>query len=393
MSEQATYTVELGIDPYVDGIFTLDSSLLDDGTGTVGPDVLPGDFVESYGTDITADVKSIEYGRGRSGDFSAMEAGTCTIVLHDPDGTYNPSNTSGTYYGQLRPLVPVRVQAAYGGNTYGCFAGYITKIMHDPALNVQETVIEAEDMFQRLQRARVIVTTMTDQLVSAVITQILANSQIGAGMRDIGTSTHTVPSYANAGSNDSLSEIQSLLAIDQGVFFIAGDGKATYIPHATWYSAGAAVATLGDTLAGGMRSGISIDGIINKQTVLRTTGVAQTYYNNPSIDDFGYCVGSGIESAYIETDTQALNLARFIVGICGQPRPPAQQVSLINASGTILTQILTRELGDIVTVSDTRSGTSVTGQIEAMQHTISDGGTIHRCKFTVRQRPATVPTY
>lgn len=320
---------------------------------------------------------------------------------HDANASYTYLG-GGTLANKLKPLRPIRIRGSYSTPdviytlNQGLFQGYITKISHNPAMDSKETVIEAVDMFELLSRARVTVSTMTNATVGDIIDQIVENCQIGIAQRNIDvTDGHTVPSYAHAATDSSnmLSEIQDLLTVDRGVFFVNGDGKATYKPHTDWYTTAAATVTLNGTVASGMASEMTIDGVINRQTVTRTSGAAQTYTDNDSVDAHGYCDGSPISSAYIVDDTQSLNLATFIVGICAWPRLPAKKVALINSSPNNIVRMFESELGDIVTVSETGSNTSITGPIEAIDHEITDAGNVHRTTFTVRARPEIVPYY
>lgn len=594
MTERAVYQVEISWENYVQGIFTLDQSVLSPAVGPNTDDVLAADFGTTLYDDISSEVKSIEIKRGRSADFGAMDAGACTLTIHDPNGKYNPRNrgtlvnhllnptfgeqlggvvtnpyvstnwtmnvqaevvgfatynraqdyvdtgawsqyitvsttagltasryvnmyhdevtaaagqvwsgqarlycvanagvsarlymqphdgamavlatynsdtitptagqwatltltnqtmpagtvsvrfglslfniengdsidvrvdscqleqaaacsayvdgdlpggrwdgtphASATYmgaplYGKLQPLRPLRVRATYSGTTQGLFHGYITRISHDPHPMAQETVIEATDMFERIKRSRVAVTAIASGKVGKIVNQILENSQIPSTLRaNVSTAAgHTVPSYSAAGSTDMLSEIETLLTVDRGTFFIDGDGVATYRDTSTWYSSAAAAATFDGLHASKLHCEISVDGIINQQTVTAGGTTAQTYTNSTSVDHFGYCAGSPINSTMLANEAQALSLATFMVDLYSNPRPPAQQIELLNSNSSNMTQILTRELGDIVTVSETRTNTALTGHIEMVDHQISAGGGIHRCQFAVRERPS-----
>lgn len=59
--------------------------------------------------DITADVSSVEIIRGRDSALSVYDTGTAEIVLRNEDAKYDPLNSAGTHYGDLLPLVPVRI--------------------------------------------------------------------------------------------------------------------------------------------------------------------------------------------------------------------------------------------------------------------------------------------
>ena len=44
--------------------------------------------------------------RGRSYELDQTDAGRATVTILDPDGILDPTNPTGPYYGQLRPLLP-----------------------------------------------------------------------------------------------------------------------------------------------------------------------------------------------------------------------------------------------------------------------------------------------
>ncbi len=61
--------------------------------------------------DITEDVKSIHFSRGKSGELGKAEVGQLVITLNNNTGTYTPSNSSSVLYGNLLPKRPIRIRA------------------------------------------------------------------------------------------------------------------------------------------------------------------------------------------------------------------------------------------------------------------------------------------
>jgi len=70
-------------------------------------------------------VESIEIERGRSSEFDDFPAGKCSVVFKDSNRILDPSNTSGPYYGDLLPRVPMRVVATVGVTDYVRFYGFV----------------------------------------------------------------------------------------------------------------------------------------------------------------------------------------------------------------------------------------------------------------------------
>jgi hypothetical protein len=75
-------------------------------------------------TDISGYVRNIRIDRGVQSEFVQNTPGTATIRLDNRSRVFDPAYTAGTFYGQLNPMVPIRVQAAYGGAAQTLFTGF-----------------------------------------------------------------------------------------------------------------------------------------------------------------------------------------------------------------------------------------------------------------------------
>jgi hypothetical protein len=76
-------------------------------------------------TNVTSDVRYMTIDRGRSDDWQPFY-GSASVVLSNLNRTYDPFNTSGTYYGKLLPRRQIRITASYGGTTYPVFRGFVS---------------------------------------------------------------------------------------------------------------------------------------------------------------------------------------------------------------------------------------------------------------------------
>lgn len=75
-------------------------------------------------TDITGYVRDVQLVRGRNSEFSTYAPGTASLRLDNRDRRFDPEHTSGPYYGDLVPMVPVRITTTYSSSTYTLFYGY-----------------------------------------------------------------------------------------------------------------------------------------------------------------------------------------------------------------------------------------------------------------------------
>jgi hypothetical protein len=74
---------------------------------------------------VTPYVRGFNIDRGKSSEFSTYSPGTASIALDNRDRRFDPEYTAGPYFGELNPMVPVRVQATYSGTTYTMFYGFV----------------------------------------------------------------------------------------------------------------------------------------------------------------------------------------------------------------------------------------------------------------------------
>ena len=75
---------------------------------------------------VTSYVRAINVDRGRSSEFSTYGPGTCTLTVDNRDRRFDPEYTTGPFYGDLLPMVPMRVTTSYGGTDYTLFYGFVT---------------------------------------------------------------------------------------------------------------------------------------------------------------------------------------------------------------------------------------------------------------------------
>ncbi len=68
-----------------------------------------GDFLDAN-EDITADVKSISYGRGKNEELGKASPGYLEIRVNNSGGKYSPTNSGGDLYGKLLPKRVIKVR-------------------------------------------------------------------------------------------------------------------------------------------------------------------------------------------------------------------------------------------------------------------------------------------
>lgn len=82
--------------------------------------------VEADWVDITSYVAYLSTVTGRDDEFTQPSAGQLDLGLDNLDGTFDPDNTSGPYYGQLLPLAWFRVTSGAATGNLGVFYGQVS---------------------------------------------------------------------------------------------------------------------------------------------------------------------------------------------------------------------------------------------------------------------------
>ena len=323
--------VSIGWEDSPSGIFVLDGSPLD------GTDVLAGLGAEQFtGTydDVSTDVASgPTITIGRDNRLAQFQASSCTFTLNRPGEPdyYNPNAVAGqspiaAVTPGFEPMRPVRVRATVDGTPTQIWYGFIRSASWDST--TKETTVQADDLFLWLSRVRPTYTAAQAAAgvvdVATAIGFLLDRAEFtNPDLRDLGESGKTgIPitlADNTAGDKTALQLVADILAADRGYFWVQG-GVATYRAR-VYVPERESLATMqSDVLRIG--SGLDLDRIVNRQRVTRTGGATQEESDFASQQRYGLADGSAVESGYLATDTEAAELARYILAGTSSPQPP-----------------------------------------------------------------------
>jgi hypothetical protein len=270
--------------------------------------------------DVSAQTTNISTRRGRNLLQDNYESGQATIRVVDPNGDFNPQNTSSPYFGLLQPLRKIQASAIYGGVTYGLFGGYITEYRYNypTGQELGYVTFVCYDAFRLMYNSGITTVTggtagqTTAQRVQSILTMIAwppAFTSIGTGattcVADPGT-TRTV-----------LEAIQTAEFTEQGAFYIDENGVATFKGRQFVVDAQAASPTVFNQTGTGIDyAGITFalddKTIVNKATVTRIGGTAQTNSDATSIAQY-FTRSITATDMLMQTDANALALATAYV--------------------------------------------------------------------------------
>jgi len=87
----------------------------------------PNGATVATATDITHYLKSIEVSAGREYELARAAAKTAPMQLDNTDGRFDPGNTAGDYYPNVKLFTPLWVQAVYNSVAYDIWGGAIER--------------------------------------------------------------------------------------------------------------------------------------------------------------------------------------------------------------------------------------------------------------------------
>jgi len=262
------------------------------GVGTLASTTTPEPTV-----DLTPNVRQISIKRGRNIMRDTFEAGSATVRVIDPDGSFNPQNVNSPYFGFLTPLRKLRISATVGGVGYFLFSGYTTdyKYTYPQGQEIGYVDIICSDAFRLMQQAGI--TTVA----SATAGQDTGNTTCIA---DPGTSRTALDALKNAEFSE------------QGAFFINDEGTAVFLNRTN------VIKKYGDTpIEFNQTTGIPYSNltfafddklIINSAGMTRVGGTQQVSEDSASIAKY-FPHQLNENNLVAQTDADTLNIAKIYV--------------------------------------------------------------------------------
>ena len=269
--------------------------------------------------DVSSSTLNISTRRGRNLLQDNYESGQATIRVVDPDGDWNPQNTSSPYYGLLQPLRKIQASAVYGGVTYGLFGGYITEYRYTYPRGQETGYVDfiCYDAFRLMYNSNI--TTVTGgtagQTTAERVNSILNMIGWPGSFKSIGTGATTC--VADPGTTRTvLQAIQTCEFTEQGAFYIDENSVATFKGRQFVYDAQAASPTVFNQTGGISYSGITFalddKTIVNQASITRIGGTTQTYSDATSIAQY-FTRSITATDMLMQTDANALSLATAYV--------------------------------------------------------------------------------
>jgi hypothetical protein len=391
-----TYLLEMDTG-FGDG-FTLDDAQ----QGILGNTTFVLDGVDQF-SEITNNVTSISAFRGKKNVLDSISPGVMTVTAIDTTRAFDPFNESSVYYDEtddtpgLSPLRQIRLSR----NGDYLFKGRVIDFTYNYGTaftkNVPTVTITCADDLFLLANTFLSAFTPSVELSSARVTTILDKAEVGypAGTRDIETGTVTLGAYPVAEGTSVTTYLRAISDdAEGGRIFVSRTGSLTFdsrlgttlsSPTVTFSDTGS------DTKYASLFVDFSTDQVINRATVERSGGTAQTDTDSASIALYQTqaVVKTG---SFLETDAQALAFAEYLLDPNPEPRFSGVEVNFASLTTAQKNAVALLEIGQTVQITRSFSSGSpatITQElaVEGVSHSI-DPRQGHR--MTIYTSPTTL---
>ena len=357
------------------------------GSGVLGVNVLAD--AATVTADVSDTVQAVNITRGRNALSDVFQTGTCSVVIADQEGAFNPENTASPYYGLIQPLRKITITATdpATGVVYPMFAGYTTGFNYVQSRDVgvvSTTTITAVDGFRlaNLATLTTVAGSAAGDLSGTRIGQILDSISWPASMRDIDAGQTTVQANPTTLAT-GLAKLQQCTDSEYGSMYIDPSGNFVFQDRAFTSSSIAGTPTVfADDGSGIPYSQIKWlfddSQVYNSASITRIGGTAQTAENASSIALY-FKHSYNRTDLIMQTDAVALDYARAYVASRQATSIRCDAVSLnLNTTSTAgVTAALQLDYFDPITVKSTQpaaTGTSTlnkTLQIFGVSHNVT----------------------
>ena len=207
----------------------------------------PLDETQTF-TDVSAYLRNFQTNRGRISNLSQFQTGTAMVTLDNRDNRFSPNQTShffdsSTGITKIQPLKRLRIRATHSSTTYDIFHGFVESFPVNYAGQGSDSTVKIKvvDAFKLFFNAKLdgigwnlgisllgsttrLTLTQAQELSSIRVKNILdsfgySNQAISTGQLQVTTQSTT---------DDLLTALRKVETAENGTFFIAANGDATF---------------------------------------------------------------------------------------------------------------------------------------------------------------------
>ena len=289
------------------------------GISQLGIGVLGGGGTASQVVDLTSQTIQINIRRGRDLTQDRFNPGTATVRVIDPNGDWNPQNSSSPYFGLLQPLRKLVITGTYNNVPYPLFAGYTLSYAYTYPKNEDFGYVDIQctDSFTLFNKSAI--TTVTGaadgDTTGDRINQILDEIGFPGGQRAIDTGDITVQDDPGT-LRTVLQALQDVEFTEYGAVYVDARGEIVFRERTDLVDALAQTPTVFNQTTGisyrDLKFSFDDKLIFNVARFTRVGGTTQVVSDQDSIDTyFPHAITKG--DLLHQSDADTLDLAKAYV--------------------------------------------------------------------------------
>lgn len=323
---------------------------------------LPDDPTPTWNADLSENVGTNTYGRGKAFDLDRIEAGSGKLELLDDEGDYDPRNASSPWYPYVRPMVPIRQTATLAGTDYPLCSHFVSHWpRHRQAAFITRS-LSTVDGFEILATASVAGMTLAAGGAGAQVADILDYIGWPAALRDIATGSASLieQTFADNDSTRALPLLQEIAANEAGLLFMDGEGKVVFVGRNDLLGPpfNEIQAHFSDDSADGQFIYVdstpyfALDRVFNDWTGSRPGGDPQNVQDSDSIDK--YRRRSRSMNTRLTSDSDVLNTVQHYLSLYREPLERLQSITFApGEESAAWVAVFGLEIGDRIAVTET----------------------------------------
>jgi hypothetical protein len=302
--------------------------------------------------DVTEKVQSYSVTRGKGRQLDRYPAGKANIRLDNSDRTFDPLYADSPYSGQILPRRDVRIIK----NDIVQYSGVIDDWNLDYSPNgASYAEVITSDSLTIFANQNLNARTNTAELTGERINTILNLPEVSwpTDRRNIDTGKQLLQADTIQGNTNTLEYLQKVTDSEPGSLFIGKNGRVRFLDRTT--NASGSAPKLSDDGTGipyqELRVVFGAELLYNQVIVSREGGGTAVASDLDSQTEYGI-TSLAIENLLLDSDQDAEDLAKFLVGKYAQPeyRFESLSVTLDTLTTEQQNELLNLELGDVVEV-------------------------------------------
>jgi hypothetical protein len=360
------------------------------GTATPGALPLAGDVL----TDVTDYVRSVSIRRGRSKFTDRFDSGQASFVLDNRTRLFDPS--AGTAVSPYGPSMLPRKAVDITTDGQLRFTGQVEDFNLEYSLGGDSTTtFTCSDGFALLARRVLTEGTATAQLSGARVNAVLDDPNVDwpSARRSIDAGQTTLGANVVSANTDVLGYLATVQASEPGAVFINKAGQVEFRDRAALQTPSGVV--FADDGSGVPFRAISREvgtELLYTQVTIPYVGGTATATNTSALTDYG--LSELNQQTFMASGTDAQDLADYWSGLYAAPtdRISGLEVMVTSLSATHKGQVLSLEIGDVVTVRFTPNGIGAAIEQDLGIESIEDEITpeSHVVRFNLSKRTTNV---